>query len=79
LRKRADSVVNNRKIKVLSKNGVFEEINSKNIKCGDIVEVREDEFFPCDLLLVYSKAEHGSSHNCHVKTSNLDGETNLKV
>lgn len=32
--------------------------------------------FPCDLLLLYSTSENGT---CHVKTSNLDGETNLKV
>lgn len=37
--------------------------------------VVEDEF-PCDLLLAYTKSENGT---CFIKTSNLDGETNLKM
>ena len=45
-------------------------------KCGDIVEVPLDQTFPCDLLLLYSKHDNNT---CHVKTSNLDGETNLKA
>jgi magnesium-transporting ATPase (P-type) len=44
-------------------------------KCGDIVEVMADETFPCDMVLLYSKTESGL---CHIKTANLDGETNLK-
>ncbi len=35
-----------------------------------------EQSFPCDMLLMYSKAE---SNTCHIKTSNLDGETNLKT
>lgn len=35
-----------------------------------------DQTFPCDLLLIYSKSENNT---CYIKTSNLDGETNLKV
>lgn len=34
-----------------------------------------DTEFPCDLLLLYSKTDNGA---CHIKTANLDGETNLK-
>ena len=30
---------------------------------------------PCDMLLLYAKSENGT---CHIKTANLDGETNLK-
>ena len=45
-------------------------------KCGDIIQVERDTQFPCDMLLLYSKAE---TENCHIQTANLDGETNLKV
>lgn len=34
-----------------------------------------DETFPCDMVLLYSKHDNNT---CHVKTSNLDGETTLK-
>jgi hypothetical protein len=45
-------------------------------KCGDIVQVECDSDFPCDLVLLYSNTE---TSTCHIKTSNLDGETNLKL
>lgn len=40
------------------------------------MEVLLDETFPCDLLLAYAKSDNNT---CYIKTSNLDGETNLKV
>ena len=36
----------------------------------------EDEFVPCDLVLLYSTGSKGTSY---VETKNLDGETNLKL
>lgn len=43
---------------------------------GDIVEVIEDETFPCDLILLHSTRE---DNTCFVTTASLDGESNHKV
>lgn len=46
------------------------------LKVGDIVEVRDDETFPCDLILLSSSCIDGT---CTVTTASLDGESNFKV
>lgn len=43
---------------------------------GDVVEVEEDETFPCDLILLQSCREDST---CFVTTASLDGESNHKV
>lgn len=43
---------------------------------GDIVIVREDETFPCDLILLSSSRHDGT---CYVTTASLDGESSHKV
>lgn len=43
---------------------------------GDIVMVREDETFPCDLILLSSSRHDGT---CYVTTTSLDGESSHKV
>lgn len=54
----------------------FRETKWQNIKIGDVVKVEKNEFFPCDLVLVYSS--DFKNGQCFVETKNLDGETNLK-
>ena len=46
------------------------------MRVGNLVKVKEDEFIPCDMILLYSTGQKGT---CYVETKNLDGETNLKL
>lgn len=43
---------------------------------GDVVYVKEDETFPCDLILLSSSRDDGT---CYVTTASLDGESSHKV
>lgn len=46
---------------------------------GDILEIKKDEVFSADLLLLYAENESNESTDLvFVDTMNLDGETNLK-
>ena len=42
---------------------------------GDIVHLSCNEVIPADIILLHSSDDSGI---CHIDTSNLDGENNLK-
>ncbi|KAG8221375.1 Ca-transporting ATPase [Butyriboletus roseoflavus] len=75
-RHQSDSELNARLTKVLSQSSTFELRKWKDVCVGDIVRVESDEFIPADLVLISSSEPEGI---CFIETSNLDGETNLKI
>lgn len=75
LRHKADREVNEYPVSVLE-DGQMIRKQSETIKVGDIVEVEEDETFPCDLILLQSSRDDGT---CFVTTASLDGESNHKT
>ncbi|KAA0712468.1 putative phospholipid-transporting ATPase IF [Triplophysa tibetana] len=75
LRHKADNEVNGAPVFVV-RSGSLVQTRSKNIRVGDIVRVAKDETFPADLVLLSSDRAEGT---CHITTTSLDGETNLKT
>nr|XP_020447636.1 phospholipid-transporting ATPase IG isoform X3 [Monopterus albus] len=75
LRHKADYEVNKYRVTVLE-DGRRISKESEKIKVGDVVEVVEDETFPCDLILLQSSRDDGT---CFVTTASLDGESNHKT
>ncbi|NXU48658.1 AT11C ATPase, partial [Turnix velox] len=75
LRHRADNEVNKSTVFVVE-NAKQVQKESEKIKVGDIVEVKADETFPCDLIFLASSSVDGT---CYVTTASLDGESNFKT
>ncbi|XP_074309802.1 phospholipid-transporting ATPase 3-like [Silene latifolia] len=70
-----DLSINNSPIEILQ-GEKWESIPWKRLQVGDIVRVKQDGFFPADILFLASTNPDGV---CYIETSNLDGETNLKI
>lgn len=53
----------------------YRKVEWKDVIVGDFIHLSCNEIIPADVLLVRSSDPLGI---CHVETSNLDGESNLK-
>ena len=49
------------------------------VQVGDVVKVVSGANFPADLVLISSTAPEDKKGTCYIETSQLDGETNLKI
>ena len=74
LRYKSDKEINKSPTMVY-KNGIFEETFFEDIRVGNIVLVKKDEVFPCDIIMLSNSSDNGMAY---IETSSLDGEKALK-
>uniref|UniRef100_A0A452R2G2 Phospholipid-transporting ATPase n=1 Tax=Ursus americanus TaxID=9643 RepID=A0A452R2G2_URSAM len=75
LRHKADNAMNQCPVHFIQ-HGKLVRKQSRRLRVGDIVMVKEDETFPCDLIFLSSSRADGT---CHVTTASLDGESSHKT
>ncbi|XP_029794343.1 phospholipid-transporting ATPase IB-like [Suricata suricatta] len=71
----ADRLVNTKNTIVFRENE-WKVIMWKEVSVGDIVKASNGQFLPADMVLISSSEPEAT---CYIATSNLDGETNLKI
>lgn len=74
-RHRADDDINHRDVETL-RNGQWVAVKWQDLLVGDMVRIVNNAFFPADMILLSSSEPQAMSF---IETSNLDGETNLKI
>ncbi|KAK9839881.1 hypothetical protein WJX81_008363 [Elliptochloris bilobata] len=71
-----DRRTNNSAAHVVQADGGTRDCKWWEVRVGMLLEVRDGEDFPADLLCLHCAS---TNHVCYVKTTNLDGESNLKI
>uniref|UniRef100_A0A8C7R7L7 ATPase phospholipid transporting 11A n=1 Tax=Oncorhynchus mykiss TaxID=8022 RepID=A0A8C7R7L7_ONCMY len=71
LRHKADNAINQCPVHEVQHGKVIRK-QSRKLRVGDVVLIKEDETFPCDLILLSTSREDGT---CFVTTASLDGES----
>lgn len=76
-RKRRDEETNHHSYTLLEKGtGATREILSKDLRVGQVIEVRSNQRIPADLVILSTSDDDGS---VFVRTDQLDGETDWKL
>ncbi|XP_062865435.1 phospholipid-transporting ATPase IH isoform X2 [Trichomycterus rosablanca] len=75
LRHKADNGINQCPVNVVQQGKIIRK-QSRKLQVGDVVLVKEDETFPCDLILLSTSRDDGT---CFVTTASLDGESSHKT
>lgn len=76
LRYRADKKVNERLCTVVDPPvGLIQRVRSEDIRVGELVLLEANDPIPADILVLATPLEGA----CYIETSQLDGETNLKL
>nr|XP_043625949.1 phospholipid-transporting ATPase 3-like [Erigeron canadensis] len=70
-----DMTINNSPVDLLQ-DQKWVSVPWKMLQVGDIIRVKQDGFFPADLVFLATTNPDGV---CYTETANLDGETNLKI
>ena len=71
-----DKLYNNSTTTQVCRDNVLKETKWKEIKVGDIIKIKKNETVPADIVVLKSSETNGF---CYLETTNLDGETALKV
>ena len=74
-RKRRDKETNNQEYTLINKSGKS-TILSKDIKVGNIIEIKSNQRIPADCVILNTSEEDGT---VFIRTDQLDGETDWKL